>query len=128
MTVVVTKMGAMLSLGATRGHQVKMDVPKVWNGEDGGMTPTELFAAAVGGCSQFFLTKYLLAKGIDPKGTVVEVDYEMDERQTRITTMTFKIRFGESVPEEMKKGAGRAASRCILHTTLENSPALTTSW
>ena len=128
MTISVTKRGAMLSAAETRGHTVRIDVPKDWGGEDSGMTPTELFAASVGGCSQFFLTRFLHGKGVDPEGTVVEVTYEVDESHTRITRMAFEIHFGAGVPEEMRDPASKVASACILHKTLEHPPEVVNSW
>ncbi len=107
---------------ACRSHSITIDQPKDNAGEDLGMTPPEVLASSLAGCVGFYVTRYCEQAKIDATGLEVSCDWHVEEGHPRYMD-GFEVNISlPHVPEKRRKAVERAASSCLIHATLCETP------
>ncbi|MEV0189588.1 OsmC family protein [Kitasatospora purpeofusca] len=102
-----------------------MDQPVDDGGQDGGPTPTELFAASLASCVAFYAGRYLTRHGVDPDGLRVDADFTMAaDRPARVAEMTLTVVPPEDLAPARYPALLAVASHCTVHNTLHRPPAV----
>lgn len=79
-------------MAEVRGHEVTVDQPAADGGEDLAPTPTELFLTGLATCVGFYAERYLRRHDLDPRGLVVECDYDFsEERPARVRAIRIAV-------------------------------------
>jgi uncharacterized OsmC-like protein len=108
-----------------RGHELVVDQPKEAGGDDMGPTPTELFMAGLAGCVGFFAERYLRRHGLDAYGLRVECVFGMSsEPPSRVDSAEIQVYLPEGFPEERREPLLRVISRCTVHNSMQQPPAV----
>ncbi len=66
------------STAKIRQHQLTIDEPSAWGGEDGGANPVELILAGLGGCLTVLLTAFAPSHGVQLDHVTVHVEGDLD--------------------------------------------------
>ncbi|MGL4622173.1 OsmC family protein [Chroococcidiopsis sp.] len=110
-----------------RGHVVTSDQPQSNGGEDAGMTPPELFLAALGSCVGVYAVKYCQARGLDATGLNVEVSaHKTTDSPIRLDDIEIHLSLPISLTDRHQKGLENAVNACLIHATLTHPPRITT--
>lgn len=106
-----------------RGHQITSDMAESDGGHDGGFSPAELLASALGACTAMIVQTYCQTHGYD--GDVeVNLTLELADKPKRIERIVMDVEVPDGVPEEKKDVIKRVAQRCLVHETLKSSPGV----
>ncbi len=105
-----------------RDVKTATDLPKEMGGDNTALTPPELLVASLGTCVGYYVLGYLNTAKLDPKGLSVEVDWDFDEKHTRIERLHVHVKTPNAVLGERKDSVLAAAEKCIVHNTLRNYP------
>ncbi len=108
----------------TAKHKMFTDLPEKAGGKDSAMTPVEIFVGSLGTCIGVFAMKYLQTSKLDPEGMNVNVNWEYDEKKTRIAKVDISLTVPNSVIGKRKNALYQAVNSCIVHNTLKNTPEL----
>jgi putative redox protein len=112
---------------AARGHVITSDQPQSNGGEDTGMTPPELFLAALGSCVGVYAVKYCQARGLDATGLNVEVSAQKTtDTPIRLDDIEIHLSLPITLNDRHQKGLEKAVNACLIHTTLTHPPKITT--
>lgn len=110
-----------------RGHVIVSDQPHSNSGEDTGMTPPELFLAALGSCVGFYAVKYCQARGLDATGLNIEVSAQKTTTPpVRLDEIEIHLSLPISLSDRHQKGLEGAVNACLIHTTLTHPPKIIT--
>ena len=110
-----------------RGHVIVSDQPHSNGGEDTGMTPPELFLAALGSCVGFYAVKYCQARGLDATGLNIEVSAQKTTTPpVRLDEIEIHLSLPISLSDRHQKGLEGAVNACLIHTTLTHPPKIIT--
>jgi putative redox protein len=102
-----------------RHHQIVVDEPAEYGGDDEGPSPLELLAASLASCTAVTVEMYARRKGWDNLGSIeVECDYSRAERGCA-TIFKLILRLPSSCPPEQVERLRAIASKCPVHRTLE---------
>jgi putative redox protein len=105
-----------------RGHRVTVDQP---DSGDEGPTPVELFVVGLASCVASLARAYLLRHGLSAEGLSITVDYDVQERPSRVSDVRLVLRLPEDIPEQRRRGLLAVASRCTVHNSLRMPPEVT---
>lgn len=104
-------------------HHVTIDLPVSHGGSDGGMTPAQLFIAALGACAGVYTTDYCDSQGIDCRGMRIHLDWEVHDRPRRIGAVRVHIDVPDTaLSQAQADGIRQSVGECLLHNTLAHQP------
>lgn len=104
-------------------HCVTIDLPVSHGGSDGGMTPPQLFVAALGACAGVYTADYCDSQGIDCRGMRIHLDWEVHDRPRRIGAVRVRIEVPDTaLSSSQVNGIRRSVGECLLHNTLAHPP------
>jgi uncharacterized OsmC-like protein len=107
-------------------HALNIDQPAEAGGEDSGPTPLELFAASLVSCTAHYAGSYLARHGLPTDGLLVDGEFELaEDSPPRVVRMSVTITPPDGLSTTRKAGLLAVASRCTVHNTLSQPPAVT---
>ncbi len=104
-----------------RGHRVLCDQPTENHGDNDGMTPPELFLAALGACAMHYAAEYLRARGLPLLGLDVRVTGAKGGHPVKVSEIRIWVA-APALDARQRKGLFRAVNACLLHRTLTDPP------
>jgi putative redox protein len=107
-----------------RNHTVVSDQPQQNGGHDEGMTPPELFLAALGSCAAFYASAYLRKKGLPREGVEVRVTAEKAGPPARLDSFKIEVQIPLPLSDADRTGVDQAVHHCLIHNTLLHPPAI----
>jgi len=110
------------SIATVRGHRIVCDQPREQGGEDGGMTPPELWLAGLGGCAMHYAVEYLRARHLPVEDLDIRVSAEKGGGPARLVDITVDVEVPALNDDRTRAGLLRAVETCLLHRTLNNPP------
>ena len=105
-------------------NTVISDQPPTNGGDDEGMTPPELFLAAIGSCAGFYAAAYLKKKGIEREGVEVSVTAEKAPAPARLDRFKITVSVPGPLSDADRAGVDQAVHHCLIHNTLMHTPAV----
>jgi uncharacterized OsmC-like protein len=123
MEVETLYLGDMKFEAITRGHRVICDQPQANGGVDAGMTPPELFLAALGTCAGFYAAQYLRVRSLPSNALSIKVTADKATQPTRLGHFQIEVRAPELDPHH-EAGVLRAVKSCLIHNTLLHPPTI----
>lgn len=109
---------------AARQHTLLSDQPVESGGQDAGMTPPELFLAALGSCAAFYAAAYLKKKGLPKEGVEVRVTAGKAVAPARLDDFRIVVKIPLELSEADRVGMDQAVHHCLIHNTLLHPPAI----
>jgi uncharacterized OsmC-like protein len=106
-----------------RGHLIVCDRPCQIGGDDAGMTPLELYLAALGSCIAFYVLEYFKARGLDTK--VLDLDVSVKEI-TNQPSCEIQLRLPQDLIADHRKGLEQAVETSLIHNAFIRPPKLIT--
>jgi putative redox protein len=122
MEVLVEHLGAVQFEIQARQHKIASDQPPENGGFDEGMTPPELFLAALGSCAGFYAAQYLKKRKLATEGTRVRVSAEKLLNPARLDNFHIEVEVPLHIDQEDRKGVEQAVHHCLIHNTLLQPP------
>ena len=122
--VSVKHKGAVKFEIGARQNTIISDQPPQNGGADEGMTPPELFLAALGSCAAFYAVAYLKKKGLEREGVEVHVTAEKAMGPARLDQFRIVVDVPGELSEADSVGIGQSVHRCLIHNTLLQPPAI----
>ncbi len=107
-----------------RNHSLVSDQPRENGGHDEGMTPPELFLAALGSCAAFYASAYLRKKNLPRQGVEVRVTAEKAGPPARLDNFTIEVHVPLALSEADRIGVDQAVHHCLIHNTLLHPPTV----
>jgi uncharacterized OsmC-like protein len=107
-----------------RNHTVVSDQPQENGGHDEGMTPPELFLAALGSCAAFYASAYLRKKGLPREGVDVRVTAEKAGPPARLDNFKIEVQVPLALSEADRIGIEQAVHHCVIHNTMLHPPTI----
>jgi len=107
-----------------RKHTLFSDQPEENGGHDEGMTPPELFLAALGSCAAFYASAYLKKKGLPREGVEVRVTAEKAGPPARLDNFRIDVQIPLALNEADLAGVDRSVQHCLIHNTLMQPPRM----
>jgi putative redox protein len=101
-----------------RDHQVTVDEPLDFGGDDTGPDPQELLAASLASCTAITMEMYAARKGWDIGHIEVDVEYSAAERGCP-TKFQLVMRLPDNLPEEQVERLRVIAAKCPVHRALD---------
>jgi uncharacterized OsmC-like protein len=77
-----------------------------------------MFVASLGMCMLLFAEMYLTRNGLSAEGLAMELEFEMDERHTRLVRLAGKLRAPKAELGERARALVRAALACPVHKSI----------
>lgn len=108
----------------TRNHSIVSDQPSTGGGSDAGMTPTEIFVAALGLSMAVYIQHFCRARNLPDELFSLHLDWEQEENPTRISAISACIHLPPAVPERYREALRHAAESCPLQHTLRAVPKI----
>jgi len=107
------------------GHQVTIDLPESHGGQDRGMSPPQLFIAALGACAGVYVADYCDSRAISYQGMRLDLDWSYKDRPRRIAGVKLRLELptGPLAPEHAQ-GIQDSVQQCLLHNTLAHRPEI----
>ena len=112
-----------IEITSPTGNLVIADEPVSNGGQDTGLSPKELLAAALSACTMATLRMYVDKKGWDLAEIKVETELLLEEGQS---TFKRKLQFTGPVTEEQKNRLIAVANACPVHKILSQPMAFKT--
>jgi uncharacterized OsmC-like protein len=109
---------------AARSHALLCDQPVESGVQDAGMTPPELFLAALGSCVAFYAVAYLKKKGLPKEGVEVRVTAGKTVAPARLDNFRIEVKIPLELSETDRIGVDQAVNHCLIHNTLLHPPAI----
>jgi len=106
-----------------RGHVVIADQPFDEEGRDSGMTPPELFLAAIGSCAAHYAAEYLNFRGLDTSDLRIRISGVKSLHPARLSEITIEV-ITDNLNLRHKEGLVRAVQHCVLENTLVYPPSV----
>lgn len=116
-------------------HRLAADEPTALGGDDGGPSPYDLLAAALGACTSMTLRLYAERKGLPLARTVVEVAHdrihaedcaECETKAGRIDRFRRRLHLEGPLDAAQRARLREIADRCPVHRTLEGEVVIET--
>jgi putative redox protein len=108
-----------------RGHLLHVDQPLDAGGTDTAPTPTELFVASLAACVAFYVRRFLARHHLPDAGLSVSARFTMADRPARVGAIHVAIAVPEGLPAQRRAALMAVASRCTVHNSLADAPAVT---
>ncbi len=110
--------GKACFLASCRGHEIRIDQPKDNGGDDTGMTPPELMAAALASCIGFYVARYCEQAGLNSEGLEVDCDWQVGGDPRRMQSFDIVVH-APKVPARRQAALQRVAHHCLIQATLD---------
>jgi putative redox protein len=101
-----------------RQHQLVVDEPAEYGGDDDGPSPQELLAASLASCTAVTIEMYAKRKGWDIGPIEVQCEYAPADRGCP-TNFELIVRLPSSCSEEQLQKLRWIAAKCPVHRTLD---------
>jgi putative redox protein len=101
-----------------RNHQLVVDEPEEFGGNDQGPSPQELLAASLATCTAVTIEMYAKRKGWDIGTVEVAVEYTPAERGCP-TKFSLDLRLPAGCTDDQRERLQVIAAKCPVHRTLE---------
>ena len=124
MEVLIEHLGSMQFEIQARQHKIASDQPRENGGLDEGMTPPELFLAALGSCAGFYAAQYLKKRKLASEGTRVRVTADKLLNPARLDNFRIEVEPPLEIDEANRKGVEDAVHHCLIHNTLLQPPRI----
>lgn len=106
-------------IAESRGHKIIIDQPKDKGGSDDGLSPLEVFLAAVGSCAGFYAKMYCQNAGIDAGNLEVNVSSSLTaDKPIRFQDIEVKLYLGKDIAER-KSALLSFVANCPVHNTVK---------
>jgi putative redox protein len=110
-----------------RGHRLVVDQPVDAGGDDGGPTPTELFAASLASCVGFYAERFLRRHALPVDGLEVACDFEMSrDRPARVAAIRLEVLLPVWLKETHHRALLAVIDKCTVHNSLRQEPHVAT--
>ena len=104
-------------------HEVIIDLPKSHGGDNRGMSPPQLFVAALGACVGVYVVDYCDRHAISYQGMCLDPDWKYKERPRRIGSVRMRLELpSDPLTAEHEQGIRDSVQQCLLHNTLAQKP------
>lgn len=116
-------------------HRLTADEPIAVGGDDGGPSPYDLLAAALGACTSMTLRLYAQHKGLPLTRTTVEVTHDRihaedcascETKVGKVDRFRRRLQLEGSLDEAQQRRLLEIANRCPVHRTLESEVVIET--
>ena len=124
MEVTIEHLGSQQFEIKARQHSILSDQPLENAGHDEGMTPPELFLAALGSCAGFYAAQYLRKFKLAAEGTRVTVTAEKLKDPARLDNFHISVETPVELSDQHRVGVERAVHHCLIHNTLLHPPKM----
>ena len=107
-----------------RGHEVTIDLPADFGGEDKGPTPPEVFIDALGSCMGVYVIRYCNSAGIDARDLKIKIEWEKELKKQPyyIKKIDVKIDLPNADVGPRKEALLKVAGSCLIHQTIKAQP------
>lgn len=107
-------------------HSVTIDLPESHGGNNSGMSPPQLFVAALGACVGVYVADYCDRYAISYQGMRLSLDWKYREKPRRIGSVSVRLELPTgSLSAEDEQGIQDSVQQCLLHNTLAQKPEFT---
>src|SRR6266542_5672956 len=110
---------------SVREHTITVDQPRADGGADTAPTPTELLVASLAACVAFEARRYLARHQLPTTGLTVTAVYTLGSHPTRVKNIRIDIQLPDGVASTYLDALLAVTSRCSVHNTLADAPAVT---
>ncbi|MDD5542796.1 MAG: OsmC family protein [Acidobacteriia bacterium] len=124
MSLIVNHLEQYTFEAQTRNHVIHCDQPATSGGADHGMTPTEIFVAALGLSIGVYIEHFCRARNLPGEKFSIHLDWELEENPTRVSKITACIHLPHEIPERYREALRHAAESCPLEHTLKAAPKI----
>ena len=124
MEVSVEHLGDLQFEIRARSHTIDCDQPIENGGYDEGMTPAELFLAALGSCAAYYAADYLRQQKLATAGTCVRVAAEKAKNPARLADFRIEVDLPLEAGGQHRAGVEDAIHHCLIHNTLLHPPQI----
>ena len=124
MEVFVEHLGDVQFEIKARQHTLIVDQPAESGGYDEGMTPPELFLAALGSCAGFYAAMYLRKHKLALEGTHVRVHADKLKDPSRMDNFRIEVEVPAGLSAAQKSGVEESVHHCLIHNTLLHPPQI----
>lgn len=100
------------------GVVIRTDAPKDNQGEGSSFSPTDLFAASLGGCITTILGIVAWRDNVSLEGTHFRVEKEMSASPRRVGSLKVEIHLPKAIPSDYRKKLENAGGTCPVHHSL----------
>lgn len=100
------------------GAELLVDAPRDNAGQGAFFSPTDLLAAALGGCAAIIMGIVAERSGIDLTGMTMRVEKEMRSEPRRIGALSLEMHLPAGLPQEQRKKLEAAARACPVEQSL----------
>jgi uncharacterized OsmC-like protein len=107
-----------------RNHRLVLDQPLEEGGQDGGMTPVELFVASLAGCIGYFALRFFRRHTIPTAGLKITAEWDYAERPHRVGSITVHADLPAGLDSEMRRRLQKVLEGCTVHQSLSHSPRI----
>ncbi len=108
-----------------RGHVLLSDQPEKSGGEDTALPPFDIFVASLGMCMLLFAQMFLERNGFSTDGLALDVEFEMDEKHSRLAKVAGRLRVPNADLGERRDAVLRAALACPVHHSVRENVKVT---
>jgi uncharacterized OsmC-like protein len=105
-----------------RGHQIIVDQPLEEDSSDQGLTPPELFIAALATSMGTYIIGYCNSAGVNPSDMLIDIKWEKASNPGRITDIKVSISLPKLKPEDNKAAIIKVAEHCLVNNTIQDTP------
>jgi len=104
-------------------HQVTIDLPESHGGNNRGMSPPQLFVAAIGACVGVYVADYCDNHALEYQGMRLHLDWKYREKPRRISSVRVRVELPSGpLVAEHEQGIQNTVQQCLLHNTLAQKP------
>ncbi len=109
-----------------RSHEVTIDLPADFGGEDKGPTPPEVFIDALGSCMGIYVIRYCNSAGIDTRDLRIKIEWEKELKAQPyyIKKIDIKIDLPNADVGPRKEALLKVAGSCLIHQTIKAQPPI----
>ena len=122
MTLTISFPGGVTVAATLGGHTVTTDQPRPL-GEDGAMSPFDLFFASIGTCMGFYALRFCQERGLPTEGLALTLDSIRDEERKRVGTLKIRLQLPRDFPEKYGEAIRRAVDHCAVKRAILEPPA-----
>ena len=121
MTMTISFPGGVSVDATVNGHTVHTDQPRPL-GDDGAMSPFDLFLASAGTCMGFYALRFCQERGIPTEGLGLTLEPERDSASNRVTTVRIGLQLPDEFPIKYRDAILRAVDHCSVKRHLVEPP------
>ena len=107
-----------------QGQVVRTDQPVKDGGEGSAPEPFVHFLASIGTCAAYYVIAFCKSRDISIEGLTFKQRMEWDMEAHRLGKITFEISTPPDFPPKYRKAIIKAAERCAVARTIQNSPTI----